>query len=234
MRRIITVVLALVLLVSVVPFQASAAGKMVTTQENVVLTDSWGISCYCFARVLNVGDKPAAYSAGLFEAYDANGDAVASDSYLDVYGEVLAPGEYCYVRTYSDIDDSKYSVADVDDYMLTVTGSSAGERTTRRFPCAAEWKPDTAVGKYMTYNYMEATFTNDTDETIFDLGVTMALLDDNGNILYVNCKNFYDEIGVAPGSTVVVRIDVGDDILEANAANGITPTQVDAYAFIDD
>lgn len=231
MKHIISLVLTLCLALSFT-VTAYAAGKVNTAQENFVTLDSWGTTSYAYARIENVGDKPIEYSAGLFEVYDANGDTVTSSSYLNVYGKVLQPGEYTYVKSHASLDEP-HSSADVDDYMLTVTAKNGSENRTRRFSCETRWLPDFPAYTYFTEDYMEATFTNTTDETLFDVSIAFALLDEEGNILYIENKDFGMTVGIPAGCSIVVRESVSKSLLEVYEAKGITPAKVDAYAYID-
>lgn len=228
MKRIVSIALVVLALL---PAGALAAGKLTTTQENFYAVDNYSVYGYAFARVENVGDKPVEYSAGLLEIYDANGDTLASDSYLSVYPKYLLPGEYGYVRAYENVDTAQ-SYTDVDDYLLTVTGKSSSGVTAKRFACETEWLPDFQRTQYSTADYMVATFTNDTDQTIFDIEVVLTLLDDEGNILDVEDVSLYSSIGVNPGSSVTVREEVNGGLREAYERAGRTATHVDAIAYV--
>lgn len=224
--------MALLIVILLIPCSVLAAGKLVTTQENFYVTNGYSIYGRVFARIENKGDKPVEYSAGLFEIYDKNADTLASDSYLSVYGRYLAPGEYGYVVASESIKDVDV-YTDVDDYMLTVTGKSNSGKYIKRINCKAEYTPNVQISRYSTRNFMTATFTNDTDDTLFDLHVVMALLDDDGNILDIETTSFYNSIGINPGSTVTVRESVDDDIRDAYERAGSQPTHVDAFAYIE-
>lgn len=230
MKKFLSIALLAVLLITVMPVGAFAAGKLEVTQENFFVTELGSIYGYCFARIENTGDKRAEYSAGLFEIYDANGDTLTSESYMSVLGDYLEPGEYGYVSVYESIDNAS-TINDVDDYMLTVTGKSSSGTVTQRFACESEWLPDYQVNNYWTSDLMTATFTNTTDETIYDVDFALALLDDDGNILDIEYTTTYD-IGVAPGSSITVREEVSSYMMEAIEREGFTPTHVDAFAYV--
>lgn len=231
MKKIVSVILVLTIMIAVMPLSASAAGKLATTQENFFVVNSYKIYGYAYARIENVGDKPVEYSAGLLEIYDANGDTLTSDTYLSVYGKYLQPGEYAYVKVYDSIDTAE-SYSDVDDYMLTVTGKSSSGNITKRFACETQWIPDYQISKYSTRDYMFATFTNDSSETVYDIEVVLALLDDDDNILYVDTVGLYSAVGVNPGSTITVKTYVSDSMTEAFERDGYTATHVDAFAYV--
>ena len=77
------------------------------------------------------------------------------------------------------------------------------------------------------------TVTNDTEETIYDIYVVFALLDDEDNILYVDSNYMGYDRGLTPGSSVVFREYVGNEFLDYYEDKGITPAKVDAAAYVD-
>lgn len=229
MKRFWALVLALAVLAAL-PGSSLAAGKMTAVQENFYVVNSYSIYGYVFARVENTGDRPVGYSAALLEIYNANGDPLASDTYPNVYGKYLQPGEYAYVKHYERVEGIE-SYTEVDDYSFTISGKSDSSHTTKRFACKAEYFPDLEVSKYRTENVILATFTNDSEEVVFGLDVVMALLDDEGNILDIENVNLYSSVGVNPGSSITVTAEVSSAMREAFERKGLSPTHVDAYAY---
>ncbi|MBR4711114.1 MAG: hypothetical protein IKP10_03710 [Clostridia bacterium] len=227
---VITLALALALICLMVP--ALAAGKLTVTQENFHVVNSYSIYGYAFARVENTGDKPVEYSAALLEIYNKDGDTLASDTYPTVHGKYLQPGEYAYLSIYERVEGID-TYLDVDDYILNVTGksSSSGTRTLKLESDTATYTPDLQITKYSKRNRMECTITNRTGEPIYDLTVVMALLDADGNILDVESHSLYSYVGLNPGSSITVRLDVSDAMREAYEREGLVPARVDAYAY---
>ena len=164
--------LSLALLMIALP--ALAAGKLQTDQENLweVKTD-WSHDAFLFAKVTNVGDRDISISSGVFEAYDAEGQLIASDDYAEAYVKCLKPGEYTYVRMYGEIEDETKTAA---DHMLTLAGKSDSSVDTLRLPCVTELRLNESMGWY-TEDYMYVTVTNNTEQTLFDISVVAALLD---------------------------------------------------------
>ena len=206
---------------------ASAAGKLSVTQENFFVYDQYGLYGYTFARVDNVGDKPITVNAGLVEIFDTNGDTLTSSDYLNMFAQVLQPDEYTYVASSNSIENA--SSSDVDDYLLTVTGKSEAEYLVTRFPTTTDYR-ENVEENYSTANYMYATITNDTDEAVYDINVVMALLDDDGNILYIDSSAMYNT-AIEPGSSVTVRCSIYDEYLAMLKKKGLSPTHVDAIAY---
>lgn len=228
MKRFFAVLLVLSLLV---PISAFAAGKLVATQEDFYVVQSWSsFYGYAFMKLENTGNKPVEFSAGLFEIYDENGDTLTSDSYFQLYGRYVAPGDYVYAKISEEIKDIE-GPSQVDDYMLTVTGKST-DREIKKFACETIYEPDYQYSRYSSGPYMFATFTNDTDDIIYGVNIVFALLDDDGKILYIDSTSVYDSVGIHPGATITARESVDDDIIEAYEKKGLKPTHVDAYAYI--
>ena len=205
-----------------------AAGKLSVTQENFHAIDMYSAYGYLYAKVENVGDKPIKVNAGLLEIYDANGDPLTSTDYVNAYVEYLQPGEYTYVSAYEDVDAG---VDAIDDYMFTVSGKSDNETQILTIPCEAKYEVDDS-NKYWTNYYMYATYTNPTDKPLYNLEVVAALLDAEGNILYVEGNNMYNT-ALHPGSTVTVRMDISSGFIEYYEAKGFVPTSVDAIAYVE-
>lgn len=229
MKKLFAVVLSMLFVLSCCA-PALAAGKLNVVQENFHVIDSYSTYGYAYAKVQNVGDKPIKVNAGLLEIFDSEGDTLTSDDYMSVYAEYLQPDEYTYVCINEEVEVD--SPSDVDDYMLTVSGKSDADKISKRLPVETKYEPNVEEG-YWTRNYISATVTNDTDETIFDIVVLLVLLDDEDNILYMDSESMYSTKGLTPGSSIVVRDDVNSTFMDYFAAKGYTPSKVDAIAYVN-
>lgn len=227
MKKLFAVVLALALMLC--SLSAFAAGKINVDKENFHVVPGYWAYAYAYAKVSNVGDKPVKINTGLLEVFDANGDTLASNDYYSGYAEYLAPGEYTYVEIYEDVDE--FGADAVADYMLTLTGVNDDYYTAHRFPCTATFAEDVEDG-YWTYDYMYATFTNDLDVPVYDISIVLALLDAEGNILYIDDAYMYTDKAVMPGSSIEVRKGIDSSFEEYFAANGIVPASADAIAYV--
>lgn len=227
MKKVLACILVLVLLI---PSMALGAGKLTTVKENFYVVKSWSsIYGYAFMRLENTGNKPVEYSAGLFEVYDGNGDTLASDSYINVYGKYIAPGDYAYAMVNEEIENAEES--QVDDFMTTMTGKSTNSET-KKFQCETQYLPDFQVSTWSKEDLMTATFTNDTDDVVYGITTVFALLDDDDNILYMDTVSTYSSVGLMPGSSMTMKSEVSSSIKEAYEKAGLKPTHVDAYAYI--
>lgn len=225
MKRIVAMVLALMM--TLVCVSAMAAGKLQVTQENYYTISSYSTYGYAYAKVENVGDKPIKVNTGLLEIYNADGEPLASTDYLRTFLTYLEPGQYTYVSAYSDIKDE--DAAQVDDYMLTVAGKSDARKMIQ-LPCETKLAMNVEEG-YWTHNYMYVNYTNNTDQPIWGVEAVMALLDAEGNILYMDNDNLYDSRALMPGSSMMIRIDINSSFIEYYEANGLTPASVDAIVY---
>ncbi len=115
--------------------------------------------------------------------------------------------------------------------MLAVAGKADYDYVTYRFSCTTSYEPNVEE-KYRTRNYMYATFTNDTQETVYNIEIVLALLDAEENILYMDKESLYNDVGVAPGSTITIRKDVSSSFIEYFEINDLVPATVDAIAYV--
>ena len=231
MKKVYSKLIAIAMVLLLASCPALAAGKMVVDQENFHVTSGYSVYGYAYAKVENTGDKPVEFSAGLLEVYDENGDTLTSTDYMACWPDALMPGEYGYVYAYDGIDGAD-NYSQVDDYMLTVTGKNSDD-TFVRYPVVGSYQENVQVSRYSTYNYVVAEITNDTDETVFDLEVVIALLDDEDNILYLAHNDFFSDTGINAGSTVTYRESISSDFYDAWEREGVTPTHVDVIAFTE-
>lgn len=230
MKKLVSLLLVVALCLGCT--SAFAAGKLNVVQENTYFVTKYGSAYYAFAKVENTGDKDIAINAGLLEVYNADGEAISSNDWPTVYGRCLKPGEYTYVSAvaYDGFDDE--SVVP-EDYALTLTGKADKDYTTVRFPAETKLELNVQEDKWNTRNFMYVTVTNTTEETVYDLAVVMALLDAEGNILCVESESLYDSVGLAAGSTLVIRQDIPSDFMDYFEKNSLTPASVDAIVYVD-
>jgi len=229
MRSILARAAAVAITLCLIACPALAAGKLVVEQENFHVTVSYSLYGYAFARVENTGNKPAEFSAGLLEIYDAEGDTLTSTDSVYCYPRYLEPGETGYVYAYDSIDTTE-ALEDVDDYLLTVTGKSTESKVVL-YPVTAYYQTNVQVTKYSSYNYVVAEVTNNTDETVFGLEMVVVLLDDSDNILYMGRNSYYSSTGINAGSTITYRESISNDWFDAWTREGLTPTHAVAIAY---
>ncbi len=224
MKKVVSILLVVLLLsVSTATY---AAGKLTVDQENFHVVSSYWTYGYAYAKVSNAGDKATKINAGVLEIYDEAGDVLTSSDYLTAYAEYLEPGEYTYVKMYSEITSGKAA-----DYNLTLTQKTDNSERTLRLPVETDLQMDVKSG-WWTYNYMYATVTNNTDKPIYGIRVVLVLLDAEGNILDIEDESMYDNKALTPGSSMIVRKDIPSAHMDYFKANGIVPASVDAIAYV--
>ena len=79
---------------------------------------------------------------------------------------------------------------------------------------------------------MVVTVTNNTEETVFDICTVYALLDAEGNILYMNDYSTYS-MGLAAGSSMIIQELIPSEFSDYFAANNLVPASVDAIAYTE-
>ncbi len=212
------------------PFRTTARDKLTIWGETFMACpatyEGGNDYVYAFARVENTSDKEVAITNPLFEIYDANDDLIKSEEYLTCEPSVLQPGEYAYLYKSMYLEDG-IKAADVADYVMDVNIKNDSYYTYTRFPVTVEYieKDPNNGDRPMIY----ATITNDTDETVFDMRVIAALMNDIGEVVYVNTNS--TNMGLLPGSAVVFPLYVDSTVQSYMETNGITPVSCDAIAF---
>lgn len=228
MKKLVSLLLVLALCLGCT--SAFAAGKLNVVQENTCYINEYSPYFYAYAKVENSGDKPIKVNAGVLEVYNADGDPIASADYLSAGARYLQPGEYTYVRmnAYDGLSEDAVPA----DYALTLTGKAEKDYENVRFQAEGKLEMNVQVDKWSTYNFMYATVTNNTEETVYNVQVAMALLDAEGNVLYV-CEDSLYNVGIPAGGSVVFRQNIPSEFMKYFEANSITPASVDAIAYIE-
>ena len=227
MKKIVAILLAFALVLCA--STALAAGKLSMAQENYHTVSSLWSYGYGYAKLENLGDKPIKVIAGVLEIYDENGDVITSTDWLSDYACVLQPGEYTYASLRAEIEEGSAAPA---DYSITITGKTDNSVSTLRLPCTTSLELGVESG-WWTYNYMYAEVTNNTVAPLYDIAVVFALLDAEGNILYMADDALYSERALGPGSTMIFRKDIESGFMEYFAENNLVPTTVDAIAYVE-
>ena len=183
---------------------------------------------YVFARVENTSDKQVTIHNPLFEIYDANDDVIKSEDYLTCEPSILQPGESAFLYKNIWLDDG-ISANDVADYVLDLNIKNEAYYTITRFPATVEFveNDDRNGNRGMIY----ATVTNDTEETVYNMRVIAALMNDKGEVLYVQSNS--TNLGLLPGTSVVFPIYVDSNIANYLKANDIKPASVDVIAYTE-
>lgn len=225
MKRILCLMIVFILWLGAVP--ALAAGKLSVLQENFYYMPSFLNYGYAYAKVENIGDKPMKVNAGVLEIFDENGEVLTSTDYMEAYATYLQPGEYTYVQMYEELEAGQIP----GDYLMTLTGKSESKSVAYRLPVEASFELG-VKGDWWTYDYMYATVSNPTEDILYNVAVVFALYDAEGNIIYLDSKDLYNEVGIMPGQSVMLRVEISSIFMEQYKMNGVVPTSVDALAYV--
>ncbi len=227
MKRIFALCIVLFLVALAAP--SLAAGKLVSSQENLYVIPYYDTSVYCnfYAELKNDGDKPVEFTSGLLELYDTDSNSIVSSDIYYCYPMVLEPGEYAYLYA-SDYTDLTGKT--IDDHMLSVIGQ--GKATLKIVRLTTVANMETKSDGYYTYNYLTATITNSTQELLLSFDVVFALKDADGNLLYVTNSSWYGyNVGILPGSSVQLEITMDSTISDYLSENNLIPTSTECIAY---
>ena len=111
--------------------------------------------------------------------------------------------------------ESALKTADVVDYKFSM-GTYEYPESYAVLPSEATFELN---GNYD--NYIYTTFTNTTPDILYDLYLTSALFDAEGNLIFVD-GNSSSSVGVHPQNTVTLKTYIDGDILKYYQAHGIT------------
>lgn len=227
MKRLLTFFLAL--LMAVLPLAALAAGKLSVAQETFTVLPYLDYHAgFIFAELQNTGDKPVAFNDALLELYDKEGNAIASNNYLNAYPEVLEPGETGYLFGYQTVTDA--ATPDfIDDHLLTVTGRGSIDQQKIALK-TADARFETGDDPYWVEHLLLATVINETGETLYDVNVVFAVKDAEGKLMYAAAYLPYN-VGLPAGSSLELRVGVDAEAVKDWEAKGQAPAAVEAIAY---
>ena len=217
MKRIIAFTIAILLLLSA---SALAEGKLKATSKNLIEFDADN-RAYFFAKIENVGDADVGVGSGKLVGFSADDEIIVSESYVHASPSniMLKPGDSVYVSSY--IYESALKDNDVVDYKFSLeTYKNPTEYII--VPCEARYE---LLSEYENYAYV--TFTNVSEEIKYGVHITVVLTDEQGNLIYVNTDSS-SSIALHPGSTMTVKISIGNDFVKYYKAHDIKIANIEA------
>ena len=205
---------------------AVAEGKLTVTSKNAIIKIGNDSGIFV-ARVENTGDESIYYHNGKLVIFSADDDVLVSGNYIysspsDV---LLKPGEYTYC--YDFLWDSSLKNAKIGEIKFSVTSNTRGNNY-EQIPATAVL--DLSGNESFTYNYVNVTFANTTDDILYGAYVVTAITDDENNLVYVDRQD-YDNMGIHPGSTVTVKMYIDSDYINYYEINGIKLANVEARVY---
>lgn len=222
----IMIAFALVISILFCSTVAVAEGKLTVTSKNVIIKIGNDAGMFV-ARVENTGDEPIYYDNGKLVIFSADDDILASENYIHSSPNdiLLRPGEYTYC--YDFLWNSSLKGAKLGDIKFSVSSDTRGN-SYDQLPATAELElPGTDS---WTYNYVNVTFTNTTDEILYGAFIVAAVTDAEGNLIYVD-RNDYDNLGIHPGSTITIKMYIDRDYLTYYETYDIKPANVEALVY---
>ncbi len=222
-----TIAFALALLLIFVCTAGLAEGKLTVTSKNVIVHIGEDSGIFV-ARVENTGDAPIYYDNGKLVIFSEDDDILATENY--VYSSpgdlLLNPGEYTYAYEY--LWSSPLKNANLGDIKFSVTSGESGYSYDRIPAAAVIDMPGSSTLK----NYVNVTFTNTSDEVLYGVYVVCAMMDADGNVIFVD-RNSYDNLGIHPGSTVTLKMYIDADLVNYYEVKGLMPASVDALVYFN-
>lgn len=227
MKRVLALGMVLVLVALAVP--ALAAGKLVSSQENLYVIPYYDTSVYCnfYAEIKNDGDKPVEFTNGLLELYDADGNSIVSSDIYYCYPMVLEPGghAFLYSNEYPDLGGKT-----IEDHMLSVMGQGKVTQQIALLDTTAKF--ETRSDGYYTNDYLTATITNNTGAILYGFETVFALKDAEGKLLYVVNSSWYGyNVGILPGSSVQMEMTVDSTLSGYLSDNNLIPATTECIAY---
>lgn len=226
MKKLISLFLVLCCFI-VLASPAFADAKMTITQKKfITFENNW--QGYFFAKVENTGDSAGYLEyGGKLVGFDADDNIILSKEYVGSYPSrvCLEPGEYAYIKDY--FLEKELETNTVTDYKFSIKAESQG----------IDYKklPSEAVLSYKggnSYdNYVYVTFTNTTTDILYGFAITVAMFDQNGDLIFVNGDST-SSIGIHPGSTVTIKTYIDGDLVKYFTQNSLTPTTVESLVYI--
>ena len=231
MKRIVALAVAFIICLAALP--VFAAGNIRPTDESAyyVLSHSDGYRVYYYAVVTNEGDVRASVNDLLFEIRDRSDTDIESTSKYTLYPEILDPGQSGWLvitKDVKDIDDKAY----IDHFALTITTKAADDdKAIRPLASSAEYLEKDEDDNE---NVLSATVSNDGKENAFKITVAMAAHDGEGTLPYIVGDGTKD-IGLAPGSALMMRSNIRSEIMDELEDEGISVASAKAMAYtVDD
>ena len=179
------------------------------------------------ARIKNENEVPLFLTGGNMQVFDGEGNQVAEASYLSRTGsKYLEPGETSFVSMYVDLEsDGEYT------YQANIETKTESYRSTDHAVKVTDPVFVKVEGEYNS-DLMKATVTNETEAPVAGIQAVLVLVDADGNLLDIETQDLYrNELGANSSITLVSSVE--DRTKKFYEAQGLTPTTVEAYAWVE-
>lgn len=227
MKRYFIAVLLIILTFSCIN-SAIAEPKLSVKNKNLITFEGdW--KGYFFAKVENTGDSAGYIEyGGKLVGFNADDEIMITEDYVGSYPNRihLDPGEYAYIREYFLEDALKTNT--IVDYKFSIKAETNGnDYSILSSQATLDYLPNESYSS----SYVYVTFTNTTSSVLYGFAITVAIYDQNNELVFVNGDST-ESIGVHPGSTITVKIYIDSDLVDYYERNKIIPTTVDAIVYV--
>ena len=163
-----------------------------------------------FIELRNVSGRTLYPDTAKVAAYKADGTLLEEETYSNIAPDIVPNGEKVYVWDW--FYNFDYALADVGYYVVTL--ESETDSYTKYETIAAE----SGMNPGIAY----ATVTNPTDAEIYGISAVICVENEQGQILDVQQVTTGSALGIAPGSTMILRTNVKDYVNDDYLQSGIT------------
>lgn len=201
---------------------ALAEGQINLSQVRYTLDDD-GEHAYVFAKAENIGDAVIKVGDASFELLDSDGKVLEDTESVKAIADYLQPGESVYVYSVIDLEDVEGEIA---DYSFTVKGKDDDKYTSVRLATRCEPDPKDSDVALLTV-------TNDTEDVLYGVKGAVTFLDAEGNIVAINSVSMLSKVGLNPGSTVTMKVEIPGDFEDSAKVIGMQNLTLDAVAGVN-
>ena len=200
---------------------ASAEGRISLTQEKYTLNDD-GKCAYVFAKAENTGNEVIKVADSEFDLLDAAGKTLEDTESIKVVGDYLQPGESTYVYAVIDLEDIEGEVA---DYSFSIKGKDDDKYTSVRLDTRCALDPEDSDVALLT-------ITNNTPDILYGVKGAVTFLDGE-DIVAINSVSMLSKVGLNPGATVTMKVEMPSDFEDTAKAIGMQNLTLDAIASVN-
>ena len=178
------------------------------------------------AKVQNNTSVPLFITSGSLKVTDASENLVGEATYLSTCGsKYLEPGEISFVSMQTDLEEN-------GDYTYEAMIESSPEAYRSTDIAVKLENPVYRKAEGYEGDTIRVTVINDSDNPLPNIKVVYVLEDADGNLLQLSTEALYrHELGA--NSTITMVTSVDSKVLEFCTANGIEPTTVEAYGWVE-
>lgn len=197
------------------PKVVSESEQIEVVRSSVYMQEEYETEAYVYVEVKNTSQETIRPSETTLIVRDANGKELAKREYASCVPQVILPGESACIEEW--FYDFVSDLSRVSSISVRIENSDYSRKKI-----AAQLQAEA----YVEGDYLMAQVTNTTDAVVYDIDVSAVVSGGDGKILDM-CNEGTFGVGVAPGSTIVLRSYLKDHTLDIVG----TDTQITARGF---